>query len=160
MRNGACPSATTCCRTASRSSTPARNPAPAPRVTWWCARASRRSILRKRKRTTCSTRRGTGAELAALLPGDRQGQRPHHRDPQVHHQHGQGNKIETAMKWTDTLEIAIALSEKYPDVDPLTVRFTDLFEWVQALDEFDDDPKHCGEKILEAIQMAWIDEST
>ena len=62
------------------------------------------------------------------------------------------------MKWTDTLEIAIALSEKYPDVDPLTVRFTDLFEWVQALDEFDDDPKRCGEKILEAIQMAWIDE--
>ncbi|HZE10593.1 MAG TPA: Fe-S cluster assembly protein IscX [Burkholderiales bacterium] len=62
------------------------------------------------------------------------------------------------MKWTDTLEIAIALSEKYPDVDPLTVRFTDLFEWVQALDGFDDDPKHCGEKILEAIQMAWIDE--
>ena len=62
------------------------------------------------------------------------------------------------MKWTDTLEIAIALSEKYPDVDPLTVRFTDLFEWVQALDEFDDDPKRCGEKVLEAIQMAWIDE--
>ena len=62
------------------------------------------------------------------------------------------------MKWTDTLEIAIALSEKYPDTDPLTVRFTDLFEWVQALDEFDDDPKRCGEKILEAIQMAWIDE--
>ena len=63
------------------------------------------------------------------------------------------------MKWTDTLEIAIALSEKYPDVDPLTVRFTDLFEWVQALEEFDDDPKRCGEKILEAIQMAWIDEA-
>ncbi len=62
------------------------------------------------------------------------------------------------MKWTDTLEIAIALSEKYPDVDPLTVRFTDLFEWVQALDEFDDDPKRCGEKVLEAIQMAWIEE--
>jgi FeS assembly protein IscX len=62
------------------------------------------------------------------------------------------------MKWTDTLEIAIALSEKYPDVDPLTVRFTDLFEWVQELDEFDDDPERCGEKILEAIQMAWIDE--
>jgi len=62
------------------------------------------------------------------------------------------------MKWTDTLEIAIVLSEKYPDVDPLTVRFTDLFEWVQALDEFDDDPKRCGEKVLEAIQMAWIEE--
>ncbi len=62
------------------------------------------------------------------------------------------------MKWTDTLEIAIALSEKYPDVDPLTVRFTDLFAWVQELDDFDDDPERCGEKILEAIQMAWIDE--
>ena len=62
------------------------------------------------------------------------------------------------MIWTDTLEIAIALSEKYPDTDPLTVRFTDLFKWVQELDGFDDDPERCGEKILEAIQMAWIDE--
>jgi len=62
------------------------------------------------------------------------------------------------MKWTDTLEIAIALSEKYPDTDPLTVRFTDLFKWVQELEGFDDDPERCGEKILEAIQMAWIDE--
>ena len=62
------------------------------------------------------------------------------------------------MKWTDSLEIAIALSEAHPDVDPKTVRFTDLFTWVQALPEFKDDPKHCGEKILEAIQMAWIDE--
>ena len=63
------------------------------------------------------------------------------------------------MKWTDTLEIAIALSEKYPDTDPLTVRFTDLFKWVQELDGFDDDPERCGEKILEAIQMAWIEEA-
>src|SRR5439155_9615448 len=101
---------------------------------------------------------GAGAEFEALLPGDRQGQRSHHRDPEIHHQHGERDQIEAAMKWTDTLEIAIALSEKYPDVDPLTVRFTDLFEWVQGLDEFDDDPKHCGEKILEAIQMAWIEE--
>ena len=62
------------------------------------------------------------------------------------------------MKWTDTLDIAIALSEKHPDVDPLTVRFTDLFAWVQELDGFDDDPERCGEKILEAIQMAWIEE--
>ena len=62
------------------------------------------------------------------------------------------------MKWTDTLEIAIALSEKYPDTDPLTVRFTDLFKWVQELDGFDDSPDRCGEKILEAIQAAWIDE--
>jgi FeS assembly protein IscX len=63
------------------------------------------------------------------------------------------------MKWTDTLEIAIALSENHPDIDPLTVRFTDLFKWVQELDGFDDDPERCGEKILEAIQMAWIDEA-
>jgi FeS assembly protein IscX len=62
------------------------------------------------------------------------------------------------MKWTDSLEIAIQLSEKHPDVDPRYVRFTDLREWVMELEEFDDDPKHCGEKILEAIQMAWIDE--
>jgi FeS assembly protein IscX len=63
------------------------------------------------------------------------------------------------MKWTDTQDIAIALSETHPDVDPKTVRFTDLFEWVQALDGFDDDPKRCGEKILEAIQGAWIEEA-
>ena len=60
------------------------------------------------------------------------------------------------MKWVDTLEIAIQLAEKYPEIDPKTVRFTDLREWVMGLDEFDDDPSHCGEKILEAIQMAWI----
>jgi FeS assembly protein IscX len=63
-----------------------------------------------------------------------------------------------SMKWTDTLEIAIELAEKYPDVDPKYVRFTDLHNWVMGLDQFDDDPKHSGEKILEAIQMAWIEE--
>jgi FeS assembly protein IscX len=63
------------------------------------------------------------------------------------------------MKWTDTLEIAIALYDKYPDVDPLKIRFTDLHRWVMELDGFDDDPSHSGEKILEAIQMAWIDEA-
>ncbi len=62
------------------------------------------------------------------------------------------------LKWTDSLEIAIALDEKHPDSDPLTVRFVDLSDWVQALDGFDDDPAHCGERILEAIQMAWIEE--
>jgi FeS assembly protein IscX len=64
------------------------------------------------------------------------------------------------MKWTDSLEIAIALAEARPDVDPKTVRFTDLRQWVLDLPGFDDDPKHCGEKILEAIQMAWIDEAS
>ena len=63
------------------------------------------------------------------------------------------------LKWTDTLDIAIALSEARPEVDPKTIRFTDLHRWVQELDEFDDDPERSGEKILEAIQMSWIEES-
>ena len=62
------------------------------------------------------------------------------------------------MKWTDTLEIAIQLAEKHPDIDPLKLRFTDLHKWVMALEEFDDAPDKSGEKILEAIQMAWISE--
>ena len=63
-----------------------------------------------------------------------------------------------SLKWTDSLEIAIQLNDKFPDVDPKLIRFTDLHQWVCALDEFDDDPNKSGEKILEAIQMAWIDE--
>lgn len=63
------------------------------------------------------------------------------------------------MKWTDTLDIAIALYEKFPETDPKTVRFTDLHGWVMALPGFDDDPNRSGEKILEAIQAAWIEES-
>jgi FeS assembly protein IscX len=62
------------------------------------------------------------------------------------------------MKWIDSEEIAIALFEKYPDADPRTVRFTDLRRWVCELENFSDDPNRSGEKILEAIQMAWIDE--
>lgn len=62
------------------------------------------------------------------------------------------------MKWTDTLDIAIALDEAHPDVDPQWVRFTDLHAWVCVLPEFADDPEDSNEKILEAIQMAWIDE--
>ena len=62
------------------------------------------------------------------------------------------------LKWTDTLELAIQLDEAHPEVDPKLVRFTDLMQWVMALAEFDDDEHHCGEKILEAIQMAWIEE--
>lgn len=62
------------------------------------------------------------------------------------------------MKWTDVLDIAIALSEKYPDVDPTKLNFVDLRNWVLDLEEFDDDPKHCGEKVLEAIQGTWIEE--
>ena len=63
------------------------------------------------------------------------------------------------MKWTDTRDVAIALAETFPDVDPLTVNFVDLHRWVCALPGFDDDPKRSGEKILEAIQMTWIDEA-
>lgn len=63
------------------------------------------------------------------------------------------------MKWVDTYEIAAALTDAHPDVDPQTVRFTQLREWVMALPGFDDDPGRSGEKILEAIQMAWIDEA-
>ncbi len=62
------------------------------------------------------------------------------------------------MKWIDTNDIAIELSEKYPEVDPMTLRFTELRLWVLELEGFDDDPDRCGEKILEAIQMAWLDE--
>lgn len=63
------------------------------------------------------------------------------------------------MKWTDSREIAIALADTHPDIDPKSIRFTDLMQWVLALDGFDDDAKHCGEKILEAIQLCWIDEA-
>ena len=63
------------------------------------------------------------------------------------------------MKWTDTREIAIALYEKFPDTDPKAVRFTDLHKWVMELPGFDDQANRSGEKILEAIQMAWIDEA-
>ena len=62
------------------------------------------------------------------------------------------------MKWTDVQEIAIQLSEVYPEVDPLKVNFVDLMKWTMALPEFDDDPKHCCERILEGIQQAWIEE--
>lgn len=62
------------------------------------------------------------------------------------------------MKWIDVQEIAIELSDAHPDVDPTQVRFTDLQRWVLALPGFDDAPERCGEKILEAIQQAWIDE--
>jgi FeS assembly protein IscX len=63
-----------------------------------------------------------------------------------------------SLKWTDSLEIAIQLDETHPDIDPRYINFVDLRNWVMALDEFDDDPEHSGEKILEAIQMAWLEE--
>jgi len=65
-----------------------------------------------------------------------------------------------AVKWTDTLDIAIELDEKFPDIDPMHINFVDLRNWVCQLDDFDDEPNHSGERILEAIQMAWIEEKS
>ncbi|MDD5248543.1 MAG: Fe-S cluster assembly protein IscX [Rhodocyclaceae bacterium] len=62
------------------------------------------------------------------------------------------------MKWTDINDIVIELADAHPAVDPTRLNFVDLMSWVVALPDFDDDPKHCGEKVLEAIQQAWIDE--
>jgi FeS assembly protein IscX len=63
------------------------------------------------------------------------------------------------MKWTDVQQIAEDLHDKHPDIDPKTIRFTDLHQWVMELPGFDDDPNRSGEKILEAIQAAWIEEA-
>lgn len=62
------------------------------------------------------------------------------------------------MRWTDVNEIAIELSDNHPDVDPQYINFVDLRNWVVAIEGFDDEPNRCGEKILEGIQMAWIEE--
>ena len=62
------------------------------------------------------------------------------------------------ISWTDSLEIAISLEEAHPDIDPININFVDLRELVMALDEFNEGDTQCGEKILEAIQMCWIDE--
>ncbi|WP_035384266.1 Fe-S cluster assembly protein IscX [Ferriphaselus sp. R-1] len=62
------------------------------------------------------------------------------------------------MKWTDVSDIAIELAERHPEIDPRSVRFTDLHNWVVDLPGFDDEHGRGGEKVLEAIQMAWIDE--
>ena len=64
------------------------------------------------------------------------------------------------MKWIDTLDISIELAETKTDVDPQMVRFTDLHAWVMALEGFDDEPDKSSERILEAIQLAWIDEAS
>ena len=63
------------------------------------------------------------------------------------------------MKWTDIREIAIELTEAHPDADPAKVNFVDLMRWIRDLPGFDDDPRRCGEKILEAVQQAWMDET-
>lgn len=64
-----------------------------------------------------------------------------------------------SLKWSDTLDIAIALAEKYPNEDVQYIRFTDLHRYITSLEDFDDDPQKSNEKILEAIQMAWLDEA-
>lgn len=63
-----------------------------------------------------------------------------------------------ALKWTDVREIAIQLADTKPDVDVVNLRFTDLWKWVQELPDFADDPQKSNEKILEAIQAAWLEE--
>ncbi len=62
------------------------------------------------------------------------------------------------LKWVDSLEIAIELDETYPDVDPKSVNFVDLRQWIMDLEDFADDPEHSGERILEAVQLAWMEE--
>ena len=62
------------------------------------------------------------------------------------------------MKWADTQEIAEKLFDQNPDLDPKTIRFTDLYQWIINLEGFDDDNSKSGERLLEAIQLAWIDE--
>lgn len=64
------------------------------------------------------------------------------------------------LRWTDINDIAIELVEAHPDIDPISVNFVDLRNWVLAIDGFVDAPDRCGEKVLEAIQAAWIEEST
>lgn len=63
-----------------------------------------------------------------------------------------------ALKWIDSLDVALELIEAHPDVDPVQLHFTELYSWILSLEEFDDDPSHCNERILEAIQQCWIDE--
>ncbi|WP_239326417.1 Fe-S cluster assembly protein IscX [Snodgrassella gandavensis] len=63
------------------------------------------------------------------------------------------------MKWTDIHRIAEELADRHEDIDPVNIRFTQLRELILALPEFDDKPEHCGERILEAVQQAWIDET-
>ncbi|HEX6882755.1 MAG TPA: Fe-S cluster assembly protein IscX [Planctomycetota bacterium] len=66
--------------------------------------------------------------------------------------------MDLSFGWTDVHEIGWRLAEAHPDVDPLGVRFTDLHRWICALPGFEGDPKKSNEKLLEAIQMAWLDE--
>jgi FeS assembly protein IscX len=64
----------------------------------------------------------------------------------------------SGLKWNQSEDVALALYEKFPDLDPASIRYTDLHQWVTELDDFDDDPKASNEAKLEAIQMAWLEE--
>ena len=64
----------------------------------------------------------------------------------------------SGLKWSQSEDLALALYEKFPDLDPTSIRYTDLHQWVTELDDFDDDPKASNEAKLEAIQMAWLEE--
>ena len=64
----------------------------------------------------------------------------------------------SGLKWNQSEDLALALYEKFPDLDPTSIRYTDLHQWVTDLDDFDDDPKASNEAKLEAIQMAWLEE--
>lgn len=64
----------------------------------------------------------------------------------------------TGLKWVDSLEIALDLIDEHPEIEPLKLHFTELRQWVLELERFDDEPEHCGERVLEAIQLAWISE--
>lgn len=66
--------------------------------------------------------------------------------------------MSTGLHWSDSQEIALDLIEQHSDVDPFKLHFTELRQWVLDLERFDDDPNHCGEQLLEAIQLAWMDE--
>tara|TARA_B100001250_G_scaffold281527_1_gene243805 strand:+ start:91 stop:300 length:210 start_codon:yes stop_codon:yes gene_type:complete len=63
-----------------------------------------------------------------------------------------------ALKWTDVHAIGEILYDRFPEKEPLSIRFTELREWILEIEEFDDDPERCGERVLEAIQMAWLSE--
>jgi len=62
------------------------------------------------------------------------------------------------LRWIDSQELALDLIEQHPDVDPYQLHFTELRQWILALERFDDDPNHCGERVLEAVQLAWMAE--
>lgn len=64
-----------------------------------------------------------------------------------------------SLKWTDSRAIGEALYERYPQIDPRQVRFTDLHQWICSLDGFDDDPQASNEPVLEAILLVWLDEA-